>query len=75
MTQEEILHAEALKREAIAFAKWILKKGFVRYEDGDTIWWGMPRADKDYMTEELYDLWKEEQPCQMELEKRKGFTI
>lgn len=42
----------------IAFAEWILRQGFEKYEDGGRCWWGRFNEEKDYSTSELFELWK-----------------
>jgi hypothetical protein len=35
-----------------------LKEGFEKYEDNGKCWWGrFKEEDKDYSTEQLYEMW------------------
>jgi hypothetical protein len=48
----------AVRRSCIDFAEWILKEGFEKYEDNGKCWWGkFKEEDKDYSTEQLYEMW------------------
>lgn len=48
----------AVRRSCIDFAEWILKEGFEKYEDNGKCWWGrFKEEDKDYSTEQLYEIW------------------
>ena len=47
-----------VRRSCIDFAEWILKEGFEKYEDNGKCWWGrFKEEDKDYSTEQLYEMW------------------
>jgi len=49
----------AVRRSCIDFAEWILKEGFEKYEDNGKCWWGrFKEEDKDYSTEQLYEMWQ-----------------
>lgn len=44
--------------DCIDFGEWILKEGFEKYEDNGKCWWGkFKEEDKDYSTEQLYQMW------------------
>jgi hypothetical protein len=43
--------------KCIAFAEWILKEGFEKYEDNGKCWWGKFSDDKDYSTIQLFEMW------------------
>jgi len=49
-----------VRRSCIDFAEWILKEGFEKYEDNGKCWWGrFKEEDKDYSTEQLYEMWSD----------------
>jgi hypothetical protein len=52
------LGISGVRRSCIDFAEWILKEGFEKYEDNGKCWWGrFKEEDKDYSTEQLYEMW------------------
>ena len=55
--EQEQLFLSGVRRSCIDFAEWILKEGFEKYEDNGKCWWGKFKEDKDYSTEQLYEMW------------------
>lgn len=47
----------AVRLSCIKFAEWILKEGFEKYEDNGKCWWGRFHEEKDYSTDQLYEMW------------------
>ena len=57
LEQNPPLQQTAVRRSCINFAEWILKEGFEKYEDNGKCWWGRFKEEKDYSTEQLYEMW------------------
>ena len=63
------------KKHTLAFANWLLKNDYEAYEKDGKEFWGKFYEEKDFTTEQLYDIWFETAIVRKQIKKVKDPMI